>query len=120
MLLAGCTLDVLDDLLARAFLCLSHRPLLSGYDEPETLTYQILLFGPIGADVKQWAPVAEAARWIAERYPEQLPAKYGCSSWRQVVHKTPILELRYLEVDGQRTACYLSPRPIARHQPVGV
>lgn len=53
-----------------------------------------------------WAPVAEAGRWIAERYPEQEPAKYGCRSWRQVVHKAPILELRYLEVDGHRTACY--------------
>ena len=47
-------LDVLDDLLARArscFSCLSHVPLLSGNDEPETLSYQITLFGPIGPDV---------------------------------------------------------------------
>ena len=49
-------LDVLDDLLAKArlcFSCLSHVPLLSGYDEPETLSYQITLFGPIGPDVRQ-------------------------------------------------------------------
>ena len=48
--------DIFDDLLARAFACsscLSHVPLLSGYDEPKTLSYQIPLFGPIGADVKQ-------------------------------------------------------------------
>jgi hypothetical protein len=32
-----------------------HRPLLSGYDEPETLFYQIAPFGPIGADVRQKA-----------------------------------------------------------------
>lgn len=32
---------------------LSHVPLLSGYDEPTTLTYQIRLIGPIGADVRQ-------------------------------------------------------------------
>jgi len=32
---------------------LSHLPLLSGYDEPKTLSYQINLFGPIGADVRQ-------------------------------------------------------------------
>ncbi len=62
----------------------------------------------------EWAPVAEAGRWIAERYPEQLPAKYGYSSWRQVVHKTPILELRYLEVDGQRTACYREKESTAK------
>ncbi len=47
-------LDVFDDLLARALRCLSHRPLLSGYDEPETLSYQIPLIGPIRADVRQF------------------------------------------------------------------
>ena len=56
--------------------------------------------------VDGWAPVAEAGRWVTERFPEQLPAKYGCQSWRQVVHKAPNLEIRYLEIDEQRTACY--------------
>ena len=46
-------LDVFNDLLARALRCLSHRPLLSGYDEQQTLSWQIALFGPIGADVRQ-------------------------------------------------------------------
>lgn len=45
-------------------------------------------------------------RWIAERHPDQLPAKYGCSSWRQVVHESRLFELRYREVDGQRAAWY--------------
>ena len=47
--------DIFDQLLAGAFThssCLSHVPLLSGYDEPRTLSYQITLFGPIGADEK--------------------------------------------------------------------
>lgn len=29
--------------------------LLGGYDEPTTLSYQITLFGPIGADVRHYA-----------------------------------------------------------------
>jgi len=33
---------------------MSHLPLLGGHDEPETLPYQIMLFGPIGADPGQW------------------------------------------------------------------
>jgi hypothetical protein len=61
-------------------------------------------FGTLAVD--GWAPVAEAGRWIADRYPEQLPAKYGCHSWRQVVHEAPIFELRYFEMDGQRSACF--------------
>ncbi|WP_323037265.1 OST-HTH/LOTUS domain-containing protein [Pararhodobacter sp.] len=56
--------------------------------------------------VDGWASVAEAGRWVAKRYPEELPAKYECASWRQVVHETHILELRYFEMDGRRTACY--------------
>ncbi|TQV65957.1 IS66 family insertion sequence element accessory protein TnpB [Aliiroseovarius halocynthiae] len=30
--------DIFDDLLARALRCLSHRPLLGGYDEQQTLS----------------------------------------------------------------------------------
>jgi len=56
--------------------------------------------------VVEWTPVATAGRWIAERYPDQLPAKYGCSSWRQVVHESRLFELRYREVNGQRAAWY--------------
>ena len=37
VLIARHALDVFDDLLARAPRCLSHRPLLSGYDEQQTL-----------------------------------------------------------------------------------
>lgn len=53
-----------------------------------------------------WTPVATAGRWIAERHPDQLPARYGCSSWRQVVHESRLFELRYREVDRQRAAWY--------------
>lgn len=56
--------------------------------------------------VDEWTPVAIAGRWIAERHPDQLPAKYGCSSWRQVVHESRLFELRYREVNGQRAAWY--------------
>lgn len=56
--------------------------------------------------VDGWTPVASAGRWIAERYPEQIPAKYGCRRWRQVVHESRLFELRYREVAGQRAAWY--------------
>ncbi len=56
--------------------------------------------------VNGWASVAEAGRWIAEQEPEQLPAKYGCRSWRQVVHESRVFELRYFDIDGQRSAWY--------------
>jgi hypothetical protein len=45
--------NVFEDLLGRPApgnRCLSHVPLVGGYDEPETLSNQLALFGPIGAD----------------------------------------------------------------------
>ncbi|MEZ5747409.1 MAG: OST-HTH/LOTUS domain-containing protein [Paracoccaceae bacterium] len=56
--------------------------------------------------VEGWTIVDEAGRWIAERYPEQQPANYGCSSWRQVVHESRFFELSYFEVGGRRFARY--------------
>ena len=53
-----------------------------------------------------WAPLAKAVNWITAQHPEQLPAKYGCKSWRQVVHEAPNLELRYFVVDRERSAFY--------------
>ncbi len=49
-------LDVFDYLLAMTLASstgLSHLPLNGGYDEPKTLSFQITLIGPIGADVRQ-------------------------------------------------------------------
>ena len=70
---AGGAFDIIDDLLARAPACssrLSHRPLLGGYDEPETLSYQITLFGPIGADVRQDCMDGQMAKYrgVASRF----------------------------------------------------
>lgn len=56
--------------------------------------------------IEGWTRVAEAGRWIAERHPDQLPANYGCSSWRQVVHESRLFELQYREMKGQRAAWY--------------
>ncbi|MBN8714042.1 MAG: OST-HTH/LOTUS domain-containing protein [Xanthomonadales bacterium] len=56
--------------------------------------------------VDGWTQVDAAGRWVAERHPDHPPAKYGCSSWRQVVHESRLFELRYRDVDGKRVAWY--------------
>ncbi len=60
-----------------------------------------------------WATVSEAGGWVAARYPDQVPERYGYASWRQVVHEARIFELRYLERGGRRTACYR--KKVERH-----
>jgi len=56
--------------------------------------------------VDGWVSVVGASKWIAERYPEELPSKYGCTSWRQVVHEARVFELEKFEVNGQRSSWY--------------
>ena len=56
--------------------------------------------------VDGWASVAKAGKRIAELQPEQLPAKYGCRSWQQVVQESRVFELRYFEIDGEKSAWY--------------
>ena len=53
-----------------------------------------------------WTPVADAGKWVAARYPEELPANYGCRTWRQVLHQSGVFELRYFQTDGLRRAWY--------------
>jgi hypothetical protein len=56
--------------------------------------------------VDGWTSIAEASKHIAERDPEQLPEKYGCSSRQQVVHESSVFDLRYFKIDGQRAPWY--------------
>jgi flagellar biosynthesis chaperone FliJ len=53
-----------------------------------------------------WVPVAAAASWIAERYPEQTPVRYGCGTLRQVIHESRVFELRRIDQDGKRQRFY--------------
>jgi len=58
--------------------------------------------------IEGWTPVASAGRWIVQRYPEQRPERYRCTSWRQVLHESRLFELRYRNMNGQRAAWYRS------------
>lgn len=53
-----------------------------------------------------WTSVDAAANWITQHCPEQQPSKYGCRRWREVIHMSGRLELRYRDIDGRRTAWY--------------
>lgn len=62
-----------------------------------------------------WTPVDAAIQWINEKYPDERPDGYGCTSWRQVIHASLMFDLRYLEDGGPRRAWYRlreNPRPL--------
>lgn len=56
--------------------------------------------------VDGWAPVAQAAEWIATNYPEELPKNYGCRSWPHVLQESRCFELRYRQTSRQRVPWY--------------
>lgn len=35
-----------------------------------------------------WTSLSSAIVWMGQRVPEQTPSRYGCSSWRQVLHES--------------------------------
>lgn len=50
-----------------------------------------------GGELKQgdWTCLDDAVAWIGERHSEQTPAKYGCKSWPDVLHKSRAFDLEY-------------------------
>ncbi|WP_043358649.1 OST-HTH/LOTUS domain-containing protein [Cupriavidus basilensis] len=41
-----------------------------------------------------WTKLNAATAWIREQHPDQLPQRYGCGSWRQVIHESRQFEIR--------------------------
>lgn len=41
-----------------------------------------------------WTQLEDAIAWIRARNPEHTPTKYGCSTWRQVIHESREFEIR--------------------------
>lgn len=41
-----------------------------------------------------WTPLFDAIRWITKTYPEQTPKRYGCGSWRHVIHESQQFDMR--------------------------
>jgi hypothetical protein len=44
-------------------------------------------------DRARWTELNAAIAWIAKQHPDQTPRRYGCSSWRQVLHESREFEV---------------------------
>lgn len=40
-----------------------------------------------------WTRLNSAITWLRTQYPEQQPSRYGCSSWRQIIHASQKFEI---------------------------
>lgn len=59
--------------------------------------------------VDGWADLSTAIAWLSKNSPEQRPKRYGCSSWRQVLH-----ESRQFDI-SKEAAASLSETGVANH-----
>ena len=62
-----------------------------------------------GGELKQgdWTCLDDAVAWIGERHSEQTPAKYGCKSWPDVLHKSRAFDLEYRpDATGRKVGWY--------------
>lgn len=46
------------------------------------------------SSVGAWIELNAAIAWIGKHRPDQTPKRYGCSSWRQVLHKCGLFEVK--------------------------
>jgi hypothetical protein len=60
-----------------------------------------------------WTFLQEAVNYIQQHEPEHTPARYGCSSWRHVLHESEQFEVRReQQAPGLPTATWYRSRPI--------
>ena len=53
-----------------------------------------------------WTRLEASIRWIGGTYPAQTPKRYGCSSWKHVLHESMQFEIRKFQADNERTAVW--------------
>jgi hypothetical protein len=41
-----------------------------------------------------WTPLHSAIEWVGQHAPDQTPRRYGCGSWRHVIHESKQFEVR--------------------------
>lgn len=83
--------DAFTDLLINGIApdCQVHWPvsgIVSGLREAEQA------LAPSGGPAR-WIELNAAIAWIAKQHPDQTPKRYGCSSWRQVLHESREFEV---------------------------
>jgi hypothetical protein len=76
------------------------------FDWPNTGIVRVLREAATARATEGWAKLDDATAWIAEHHAGQVPQKYGCRSWPQVLSESKSFRLEYRRVDGQRVAWY--------------
>lgn len=55
-----------------------------------------------------WTNLDQAVKFVAEKYPEQVPEKYGCRGWRHLLHESGAFKLNVRNDGGEQIDWYRS------------
>jgi len=53
-----------------------------------------------------WLRLDDATAWMAQHHPDQIPERYTCKGWPQVLHESRAFRLEYREEEGRRVAWF--------------
>ncbi|MBD9576092.1 hypothetical protein IB260_12290 [Pseudomonas sp. PDM23] len=70
---------------------------------PQTVVVQYLKKIEQAFAVDGWTCLAEAIKTLEENWPEHTPKKYGCSSWRHLIHESRLFDLQRRRQHGSET-----------------
>ncbi|MBK9198882.1 OST-HTH/LOTUS domain-containing protein [Candidatus Skiveiella danica] len=76
-------------------------PDVKGVDWPSSRIVQLLKGEEEASAVESWTLLNAAIPSIRAKEPEQTPKQYGCSSWREVIHKSQLFEIRKTKSAGE-------------------
>jgi hypothetical protein len=56
----------------------------------------------LAGDQGEWVSVADAGKWLVEKYPDQSPSRFGCKTWQQALQESRLFDLRHERKSGRR------------------
>lgn len=60
-----------------------------------------------------WTPLIEAITWCREHHPTQTLRRYDCASWREVIHKSGLFQIRKsIDAVSQTTLIHFRSHPV--------
>ena len=65
-----------------------------GIDWPSSEIVGLLRGAELNYAKEGWTSIGDAIANIKANHPDQTPKKYGCSSWRHVIHESKLFEIR--------------------------
>lgn len=79
-------------------------------DWPHAGIARVLREAAVALAIDGWTKLDDAVAWIAQHYPEQMPEKYGCRTWPQVLCESRQYDLVYREDESGGKRSWYRPR----------